>query len=155
MPATTVTSPQLGGALDPSKDLDFTGTAAFGAGVTSYSRTAGVGYSTGAGSLVTQITSRSTGVTINAICGKITTDITSLAAEASAAFVVTNSAVAIGDVPVLAIRSGPDGGNTAATVAAVAAGSFTIRISNNNAAGGAAETGAIILNFAVIKAVSL
>ena len=58
----------------------------------------GIGYGTGSGSTVTQITNRATGVTINAICGAITTDTTSLAAEASADFVVTNSAVAIGDV---------------------------------------------------------
>lgn len=123
-------------------------------GITSTSATAGIGYATGAGSTVTQITNRSTGVTINAICGAITTDTTSLAAEASAAFVVTNSAVAIGDVVVVSQRSGSNGGNTDVTVYAVANGSFTIRVSNNNAAAGTAETGAIIINFAVIKAVS-
>jgi hypothetical protein len=114
----------------------------------------GLGYSTGAGSTVTQITNRSTGVTINAICGAITTDTTSLAAEASASFTVTNSAVAIGDVIILSQRSGSNGGNTDLSVYAVAAGSFDIRVSNNNAAAGTAETGAIIINFAVIKAVS-
>ncbi len=34
----------------------------------------GIGYSQGAGSQVTQITSRATGVTINALTGQITTD---------------------------------------------------------------------------------
>lgn len=114
----------------------------------------GIGYGTGAGSTVTQITNRATGVTINAICGSITTDNTSLAAEASAVFVVTNSAVAIGDVPVVAIRSGAVGLNTRATVTAVANGSFSITIVNGNVAAGTAETGAIVINFAVIKAVT-
>jgi len=36
----------------------------------------------------------------------------------------------------------------------VAAGSFTIRVHNGNVAAGTAETGAIKINFAVLKAVS-
>lgn len=112
---------------------------------------AGIGYAAGDGSTITQITNRATGVTINALTGAITTDSTSLAAEASAEFVVTNSKVAIGDVPVVAIRSGAVGVGTIVSVAAVAAGSFTIRVHNGNAAAGTAETGAIIINFAVIK----
>lgn len=112
------------------------------------------GYATGAGSTVTQITNRATGVTINALCGAITTDTTSLAAEASAVFTVTNSKVEIGDVVVVCQRSGKVALNTQIQVTAVAAGSFDITVVNNNAAAGIAETGAIVINFAVIKAVS-
>lgn len=115
----------------------------------------GIGYSQGAGSQVTQITSRATGVTINSLSGQITTDNTSLAAEASASFVVTNSKVKINDVPVVAIQSGAVGVGTMATVSTVTDGSFTIRVHNGNVAAGTAETGAIILNFAVIKGASL
>lgn len=113
-----------------------------------------IGYGTGAGAAVTQITNRSTGVTINALSGTITTDTTSLAAEASADFIVTNSKVEIGDVIVLSIRSGENSGGTVLSVQDVAAGSFAIRVHNGNVAAGTAETGAIIINFAVIKAVS-
>lgn len=126
-------------------------------GVFSTSPSLGIGYATGAGGAVTQITSRATTVvTVPAacMCGAITTDTTSLAAEASAEFQVTNTAVAVGDVVVASIRSGSNGGNTDVTVSTVAAGSFKLRVSNNNAAGGTAETGAIIINFAIIKAVS-
>lgn len=112
------------------------------------------GYGTGAGSTVTQATNRATGVTINALSGAITTDSTSLAAEASAVFVVTNNKVEIGDVVVVSIRSGMVGLMTSVVVTAVAAGSFSITVQNNNPAAGTAETGAIIINFAVIKAVS-
>ena len=112
------------------------------------------GYTTGAGSTVTQTTNRATGVTINALSGAITTDSTSLAAEASAVFVVTNSFVEIGDVVVLSMRSGSVALNTTPVVSAVANGSFSITIVNNNVAAGTAETGAIVINFAVIKAVS-
>lgn len=113
-----------------------------------------MGYGTGAGSTVTQATNRATGVTINALCGTITTDSTSLAAEASAVFVVTNNKVEIGDVVICSMRSGSVGLNTDVIVSAVAAGSFSITVVNGNVAAGTAETGAIIINFAVIKSVT-
>lgn len=114
----------------------------------------GIGYATGAGGAVTQITNRTTGVTLSKLTGAITTHNASLAAEASADFVVTNTTVAIGDVVVVSIQSGSNGGGTIVSVSTVAAGSFTIRVHNGNVAAGTAETGAIIINFAVIKAVA-
>lgn len=101
---------------------------------------------------VTQATNRTTGVTINALAGTITTNNTSLAAEAAATFTVTNNKVAIGDAVILVMRSGAVGAMTDVQVTAVAAGSFNVTVFNNNPAAGAAETGAIILNFVVIKA---
>jgi hypothetical protein len=106
----------------------------------------------GVGGSVTQLTSRTTGVTLNTMTGTITTNNASLAGLASADFIVTNSYVAIGDVVVLSMQSGSNSGGSFATVAITTAGTFTIRVSNNNAAAGTAETGAILLNFAVIKA---
>ncbi len=123
-------------------------------GHTCNSATGVIGFATGAGSLVTQTTDRATGVTIDAPTGKITTDTTSLGAEVSAEFTVTNSLCALNDIPVVAIRSGANGGNTAVAVSTVANGSFKIRVSNNNAAGGTAETGAIVINFAIFKGAS-
>lgn len=112
---------------------------------------AGVGYTTGAGGAVTQATNRTTGVTLNTLTGAITTNNASLAAETAAAFTVTNSTVAVTDTVVVSIRSGSNGGNTTVIVNTVAAGSFNIQVANQNAAGGAAETGAIIINYAIIK----
>lgn len=112
-----------------------------------------IGYING-GSSVTQATNRTTGVTISTLTGSITTNNASLAAEAAAVFTVTNTLVEIGDVVVISQRSGSNGGNTVVWVSTVAAGSFTITVANNNAAAGTAETGAIIINFAVIKAVT-
>lgn len=145
MPETTLSSLVVTGATS------LTGAVTTAAGITSSSASAGVGYATGAGAAVTQITSRSTGVTINAVCGVITGDATSLAAGAEAIFTVTNSAVAIGDVVVLSVRSGPTANTSVFSVSAVAAGSFAIKASNLHAA--TADTGAPIINFAVIKAV--
>lgn len=112
------------------------------------------GYGSGAGGAVTQATNRTTGVTLNKVSGTITTNNASLAAEGTAVFVVTNSTVEIGDVVVLSQQSGSNGGGTVVEVVAVAAGSFSIAVQNNNVAAGTAETGAILINFAVIKAVS-
>jgi hypothetical protein len=122
--------------------------------VTSSSPTAGIGYATGAGGTVTQITNRSTGVTLSKVAGAITTDTTSLAAEGTAEFTVTNTTVAVGDTVVVCERSGSNSGGTIAFCSGVAAGSFNISVHNGNVAAGTAETGAIIINFAVIKAVS-
>lgn len=113
-----------------------------------------LGYGTGAGGSVTQATNRTTGVTLNNLSGQITTNNASLAAEVAAVFTVTNSQVAINDVVVVSQQSGSNGGDTNIYVSAVAAGSFNIAVANNNPAAGTAETGAIIINFAVIKAVS-
>lgn len=101
---------------------------------------------------VTQATNRTTGVTVNTLSGQITTNAASLAAETTAVFTVTNSAVEASDVVVVTVQGGTNGGNTIVSVVAVAAGSFNIQVGNNNAAGGAAETGAIVINFLVMKA---
>ena len=114
-----------------------------------------IGYAgVGTGAVVTQATNRTTGVTINTISGTITTNTASLAAEATAVFVVTNSQVAATDVVLLSQQSGSNGGGTVVEVVAVGAGSFSIAVQNNNAAAGTAETGAILINFAVIKSVA-
>lgn len=105
----------------------------------------------GVGGAVTQATNRTTGVTLNTATGTITTNNASLAAESAAVFTVTDSLVAIGDVVVVAQQSGSNSGNTDVEVVAVAAGSFNIAVINNNASGGTAETGAILINFVVIK----
>lgn len=121
-------------------------------GITSSSPTAGIGYAVGAGGAVIQITSRTTGVTVDKVSGTITTTTTSLAALAAATFTVTNATVAIGDVVQVAIRSGLTTVQTHVDVTATAAGSFNITVDNQSAT--VAEIGAIIINFAVTKAVS-
>jgi len=128
-------------------------TAIFGGGLHSSNATGGIGYDTGAGGSVTQLTSRTTGVTLNAICGTITTDDEVLLAEENADFTVTNSAVAIGDVVAVCIQSGGDSGSTVVEVVTVAAGSFVISVANHGAAA-PYETAAILINFAILKSVS-
>ena len=123
-------------------------------GLQSTSPTIGIGYAAGAGAVISQATSRTTAVTINAVCGRIATHSASLAAEAAAAFTVTNSTVEVTDVVIACIRSGSNGGMTTVEVTAVAGGSFQLSVMNQNAAAGTAETGTILINFVVIKAVT-
>lgn len=140
------TNPLQGGTYDPTRDLVVSGQVRSSASVA----TGGLGY-TGVGAAVTQLTNRATAVTVNGLSGTITTNNASLAAEISAVFVVNNAAVEIGDVVVLSQRSGATGLLTTVDVTAVAAGQFSITVANNVAAAGAAETGAIVINFVVIK----
>lgn len=111
----------------------------------------GIGYATGqgVGGTVTQLTNRSTAVTINKLSGQITGDATSLAAGADATFVVNNSFVNINDTISLSVQSGPTANTSIFTISAVTNGTFSIRIKNVAAA--TADTGAPILNFNVIK----
>lgn len=95
----------------------------------------------------TQITSATTGVTVNTYCGTITTVTQNIAAAAEVQFTVTNNKVAANSVPVVAIASGSVGGTTVANVTAVAAGSFQITLTNLNAV--TAETGTLVINFVI------
>jgi hypothetical protein len=111
----------------------------------------GVGFATGQGGAVTQLTSKATGVTLNAKTGQITTHNAALAAAAEVAFTVTNSFVAATDVVVASIASGGTSASYSLSITAVAAGSFELTIGNWSA-GSLGE--ALVINFAVIKGVA-
>ena len=141
----TLTTPAIGAA---------TGTSLAAAGaVASSSSSAGLGYASGAGGAVTQLTSITTGVTLNAVCGTITTVSMTLAAGVDASFTLTNSAISANDVVVVSVKSygGTADGIPIAAVQSTAAGSCVINIRNT----GATTLDALaVLNFAVIKAVA-
>jgi hypothetical protein len=133
-----LTTPVIGAA---------TGTSLTATGTIVSTGTAGVGYATGAGGAVTQITSRTTGVTLNKTAGAIT--LVSAAGSATAAtFTVTNSTVAATDVVILNQKSGTDLYDLMVT--AVAAGSFNLTFRTT----GGTTTETPVFNFAVIKAVA-
>jgi hypothetical protein len=118
--------------------------------IKSSNATLGIGYATGAGGTVTQVTSKSTGVTLNKVCGFITMHAAALAAGTIVSFNLTNSAIASSDVLVLMHTAGGTIG--AYTLqAAAGAGSATIYV-RNNTAGSLSE--AIVIGYALIKAVS-
>lgn len=70
-------------------------------GVSSISATALIGYGTGAGGMVTQGTNKSTAVTLNKPSGEITMNNASLAAGASASFILNNTVLASGAVVIV------------------------------------------------------
>ena len=110
-----------------------------------------VGYSTGTGGAVTQITSKATGVTLNKRCGQITMNNASLSAAAEVSFTLTNSVIAATDVVMVCVGSGATAGAYNIQCDAVATGSCRISIGNMSS-GSLGE--AIVLNFVVIKAVN-
>lgn len=117
------------------------------AAIRSDSATAGVGYTTGAGGTVTQATSRTTGVTLNKICGAIT--LVSAAGTASwQSFTVTNSAMAATDVVVINQKSGTD--KNMIHITAKAAGSFEITFATT----GGTTSEQPVFEFAIIKGVT-
>lgn len=114
----------------------------------------GLGYSTagaGTGGTIAQATSKSTGVTLNTLCGAITMNNANLAATTSVGFTLTNSQIAATDTVIVNIKSGATVDSYTVTVDTVAAGSCRISL-RNYTAGGLAE--AVVLNFAVLKAVA-
>ena len=134
--------------------LAVTGAVSAANAVLSSHATGGIGYGTGAGGAVTQATDRTTGVTLNTICGTITTNNASLAAGAEATFTVTNSAVAATDVVVVSLQDATptSGALSIPFVTDVAAGSFKITLTNLSA--DTADVGASKINFCVIKGVA-
>ena len=105
---------------------------------------AAIGYITGTGGAVTQITSRTTGVTLNKPSGAIT--LVSAAGSATpASFTVTCSSVAATDTVVVSQKSGTD--LYEIFVTAVAAGSFRITSFTT----GGTTTEQPVFNYAIVK----
>ena len=140
------------GNITTTGTLTVTGAVSAANAVLSSHATGGIGYATGAGGAVTQATDRTTGVTLNKICGTITTHNASLAAGAEATFTVTNSAVAATDVVVVSLQDKSATALSIPFVTDVTAGAFNITLTNLDAS--TADTSASKINFVVIKSVA-
>lgn len=108
----------------------------------------GVGYATGAGGTVTQITSRTTGVTLNKLCGNITMFSAAQAANDLVTFTLTNSFIEAGDYLLVQHISATNGGAWVFSTVC-GAGSATISITNSS---NASITSATPLRFFILKA---
>lgn len=110
----------------------------------------GFGYAEGVGQggVVTQITSLTTGVTINTICGQINTFTSALAANLNTVFTVTNNKVEANDQVIVSWSNNPWSGNIPIWVTGIFAGSFQIAYTNLGALT-SSQTGRI--NFTIIK----
>ena len=87
------------GTPTPTAKLEVVG------GIVSTDPSAGIGYSTGAGGTVTQLTSRSTPVTINKVCGNIIL-FTDVGIPSYTSFIVNNTTVEINDTIIVTTVGG-------------------------------------------------
>lgn len=108
----------------------------------------GFGYTSGVGGTVTQATDKSTGVTLNKVCGQITMNGATLNSATGVNFTLTNSTIAATDVVIANISSGATVGGYLLTVSAVSAGSCSFSL--RNVSGGALSE-AVVISFSVIK----
>lgn len=140
----------VGAALAFDYGITTSTTFTFGASITGANKilsnfaTGGIGYATGAGGTVTQITSRTTGVTLNKVCGAITL-VSAAGSTSIQAFTVTNSAVEATDTIHVCQKSGTD--RYRIYVTAVGAGSFEISYATLSGT----TTEQPVFNFVVIK----
>jgi len=137
----TLVTPVIGAA---------TGTSLSTTGNQVISGTGKQGYATGSGGVVTQLTSKATGVTLSKSTGQITLDSAALAASTTVSFTLTNTVIEAGDILVMNHISGGTAGSYLLN-AQSAAGSASINV-RNISLGSLSE--AIVIAFAVIKAVS-
>lgn len=110
-----------------------------------------IGYETGSGGAVTQQTNSATAVTLNKVCGQITTVALTTAAAAEERFTVNNSKMHATDVVVLSTTYN-GAGTPALAVVNVTATSFDIVITNLHAS--AAFNAVMVINFAILRAVA-
>ena len=96
---------------------------------------------------VTQLTSKSQGVTVNAKCGVVTMHNAALAASTAIQFTMTNSAITGTDVVIVGQGTSGTAGSYQAHCVSVGAGTAIFRIANTSA-GSLGE--AVAINFAVI-----
>jgi hypothetical protein len=137
----TLTAPVIGAA---------TGTSLSTTGNQVISGTGKHGYATGSGGVVTQATSKVTGVTLSKSTGQITLAADALAASTTVSFTLTNTVVEAGDILIMNHISGGTAGSYLLN-AQSAAGSASINV-RNISLGSLSE--AIVIAFAVIKAVT-
>ena len=106
-----------------------------------------LGYTAEASGTVTQLTSKSTGVTLNKSAGQITLNGAELANITNVSFTLTNSTISAKDVVILSVASGATAGAYNCWISSKTSGSCVITIRNFS---GGALSEAFVLNFAVL-----
>ena len=107
-----------------------------------------LGYTADAQGVVTQLTDKSTAVTLNKSAGRITMNAASLATATNATFTLNNSFISANDTVILTISGGqvtPGSYN----VFANALGAGTVSITLRNISGGPLAE-AVVVNFAIL-----
>lgn len=109
-----------------------------------------IGYSTAAQGTVTQLTDKSTGVTLNKSAGRITMNAAALAGGAVTSFTLTNSLISTNDTIIVCVSSNTTGsaaGAYTAYVSYLSAGTALISLRNLSST---SYSEAVIINYAII-----
>jgi hypothetical protein len=106
-----------------------------------------LGYTADAQGTVTQVTDKSTGVTLNRSMGRITMNAASLAGNTAVTFTLTNSLIGSNDVLAVHVSSGATAAAYIAYVTSLAAGSCVLALRNLT---GGALAEAVVLNYTII-----
>ena len=110
-----------------------------------------IGYSVAAQGTVTQLTDKSTGVTLNKSAGRITMNNAALAGSTAVSFTLTNNLISANDTIIVCVSSNTTGSAAGAYttyVSYLAAGSALITLRNLTASTSYSE--AVIINYAII-----
>jgi hypothetical protein len=118
-----------------------------GTGGVSSNNSGKIGYGTGSGGTVTQLTDKTTGVTLNKASGEITMAGTQLNGDTTVSFTLTNSVIANTDVMII---NQVGGGNIGEYTFNAVCNSGTANIAVHNMTN-TNRSDAIVLRFAVIK----
>jgi len=110
-----------------------------------------LGYTAAAQGTVTQLTDKSTAVTLNASAGRITMNNASLATATNATFTLNNNLISANDTVILTISGGQaTAGSYNVFANSLSAGSVSITLRNIS---GGTLSEAIVINFALIHCV--
>ena len=122
-------------------------------GTTVYATTE-IGYSAAAQGTVTQLTDKSTAVTLNKSAGRITMNNAALAGNTAASFTLNNSLISANDTIIVCISSittGSTAGAYTSYVSNMTSGSASITLRNLS---GTSYSEAIVINFSIIHCLS-
>jgi hypothetical protein len=109
-----------------------------------------LGYTAAAQGTVTQLTDKSTAVTLNRSAGQITMNNAQLNATTNVTFTLNNSTIGAKDVTILNVAAGATAGAYNCWISSKATGSCTITV-RNISGGNLSE--AVVINFVVIHCV--
>jgi hypothetical protein len=110
-----------------------------------------IGYTAGAQGAVTQLTDKTTAVTLNKSMGRITMNNAALAGNTAVSFTLNNSLISTNDTIIVNISGGATTGAYTTYVTSMTAGSAILTLRNLT---GTSYSEAVILNFSIIHGAS-
>jgi catabolite regulation protein CreA len=110
-----------------------------------------IGYTTAAQGTVTQLTDKTTAVTLNKSMGRITMNNAALAGNTAVSFTMNNSFISTNDTIIVNISGGATTGVYTTYVTSMTAGSAILTLRNLT---GTSYSEAVILNFSIIHGAS-